>query len=83
MKSVIFTYTSRARGQEGEASTNILLEDAQAAAVKAAYDNRKGSSEISDILLRVKVDDLCAASETLRGRRYVHDSIKTVEVREV
>ena len=82
MKSVIFTYTSRARGQEGEASTNILLEDAQAAAVKAAYDNRKGSSEISDIL-RCKVDDLCAASETLRGRRYVHDSIKTVEVREV
>ncbi len=45
MKSVIFTYTSRARGQEGEASTNILLEDEQAAAVKAAYDNRKGAAK--------------------------------------
>lgn len=83
MKSVIFTYDSRARGEEGEACTNILLEDEQAAAVKAAYDDRQGDSEIADILLRFKVDDLCAASETLRGRRYVHDSIKTVEVREV
>lgn len=83
MKIVIFTYDSRARGEEGEACTNILLEDEQAAAVKAAYDNRKGSSEISDILLRCKVDDLCTASETLRGRRYVHDSVKAVEIREV
>ena len=83
MKIVIFTYDSRARGEEGEASTNILLEDEQAATVKAAYDDRQAHSEISDILLRCKVDDLCAASETLRGRRYVHDSIKTVEVREV
>lgn len=83
MKIVIFTYDSRARGEEGEASTNILLEDEQAAAVKAAYDNRQEQSGISDILLRCKVDDLCAASETLRGRRYVHDSVKTVEIREV
>lgn len=83
MKIVIFTYDSRARGEEGEACTNILLDDVQAATVKAAYDDRQAHSEISDILLRCKVDDLCAASETLRGRRYVHDSIKTVEVREV
>ena len=83
MKIVIFTYDSRARGEEGEASTNILLEDEQAAAVKAAYDNRQEQSGISDILLRCKVDDLCAASETLRGRRYVHDSVKAVGIREV
>lgn len=83
MKIVIFTYDSRARGEEGEACTNILLEDEQAAAVKAAYDNRQAHSGISDILLRCKVDDLCAASETLRGRRYVHDSVKAVEIREV
>ena len=83
MKYAIFTYNIRMKGEEGEACTNILLEDEQAAAVKAAYDNRKGSSEISDILLRCKVDDLCAASETLRGRRYVHDSVKAVEIREV
>lgn len=83
MKYAIFTYNIRMKGEEGKACMTVLLEDAQAAAVKAAYDNRKGSSEISDILLRCKVDDLCAASETLRGRRYVHDSIKTVEVREV
>ncbi len=67
MKNVIFTYDSRAKGEEGEASMTILLDDDRAAVVKAAYDNRQGSSEIEDILLRCKVDDLCAACEALRG----------------
>lgn len=83
MKYVIFTYDIRMKGKEDEACMTVLLDDDRAAVVKAAYDNRQGSSEIEDILLRCKVDDLCAASETLRGRRYVHDSIKTVEIREV
>jgi hypothetical protein len=69
MKNVIFTYDSRAKGEEGEASMTILLDDDRAAVVKAAYDNRQGSSEIEDILLRCKVDDLCAACEALRGAK--------------
>lgn len=67
MKNVIFTYDSRVKGEEGETCMNILLDDDRAAAIKAAYDNRQGSSEIEDILLRCKVDDLCAACEALRG----------------
>ena len=55
MKNVIFTYDIRAKGEEGEASVTILLDDDRAAVVKAAYDNRQGSSEIEDILLRCKV----------------------------
>jgi hypothetical protein len=57
MKNVIFTYDSRAKGEEGEACMTILLDDDRAAVVKAAYDNRQGSSEIEDILLRCKVED--------------------------
>lgn len=82
MKNVIFTYDIRAKGEEGEASVTILLDDDRAAVVKAAYDNRQGSSEIEDILLRCKVDDLCAACEALRGRKYLRDSIKCVEIEE-
>ena len=52
----------------------------RAAVVKVAYDNRQGSSEIEDILLRCKVDDLCAACEALRGRKYLRNSIKCVEI---
>ena len=44
----------------------------------AAYDNRQGNSEIEDILLQCKVDDLCAACEALRGRK----CIKCVEIEE-
>ena len=78
MKNVILTYDSRAKGEEGETCMTILLDDDRAAAVKAAYDNRQGSSEIEDILLRCKVDDLCAACEALRGRK----CIKCVEIEE-
>lgn len=82
MKYVIFTYDIRMKGEEGEASVTILLDDDRAAVVKAAYDNRQGSSEIEDILLRCKVDDLCAACEALRGRKYLRNSIKCVETEE-
>ena len=75
MKNVIFTYDSRAKGEEGEACMTILLDDDRAAVVKAAYDNRQGSSE-----MRCKVDDLCAACEALRGRKYLRNSIKCVEI---
>ena len=78
MKNVIFTYDIRAKGEEGEASVTILLDDDRAAVVKAAYDNR----QIEDILLRCKVDDLCAACEALRGRKYLRNSIKRVEIEE-
>lgn len=67
MKYVIFTYDIRMKGKEDEACMTVLLDDDRAAVVKAAYDNRQGSSEIEDILLRCKVDDLCAAFEALRG----------------
>lgn len=83
MKNVIFTYDSRMKGEEGEACMTVLLDDTRAAAVKAVYDNRQRNSEIEDILLRCKVDDLCAACEALRGRKYIHNSIKCVEVEEV
>ena len=82
MKNVIFTYDIRSNCEEGEASVTILLDDDRAAVVKAAYDNRQGSSEIEDILLRCKVDDLCAACEALRGRKYLRNSIKCVEIEE-
>lgn len=82
MKNVIFIYDIRAKGEEGEASVTILLDDDRAAVVKAAYDNRQGSSKVEDILLRCKVDDLCAACEALRGRKYLRNSIKCVEIEE-
>lgn len=82
MKNVIFTYDSRVKGEKGETCMNILLDDDRAAAIKAAYDNRQGSSEIEDILLRCKVDELCAACEALRGRKYLRNSIKCVKIEE-
>lgn len=42
----------------------------------------RGSSEIEDILLRCKVDELCAACEALRGRKYLRNSIKCVKIEE-
>ena len=82
MKYAIFTYSIRMKGEEGKACMTVLMDDDRAAAVKAAYDNRQGSSEIEDILLRCKVDDLCAACEALRGRKYLRNSIKCVETEE-
>lgn len=82
MKYVIFTYDIRMKGKEDEACMTVLLDDDRAVVVKAAYDNRQGSSEIEDILLRCKVDDLCAACEALRGRKYLRNSIKCVEIEE-
>lgn len=82
MKNVIFTYDSRVKGEEGETCMNILMDDDRAAAIKAAYDNRQGGSEIEDILLRCKVDELCAACEALRGRKYLRNSIKCVKIEE-
>lgn len=82
MKYVIFTYDIRMKGKEDEAYMTVLLDDDRAAVVKAAYDNRQRSSEIEDILLRCKVDDLCAACEALRGRKYLRNSIKRVEIEE-
>jgi len=78
MKCTIFTYNIRMKGEEGKASMTVLMDDDRAAAVKAACDNRQGSSEIEDILLQCKVDDLCAACEALRGRK----CIKCVEIKE-
>ena len=82
MKNITFTYDSWMDGEQGEACMTVLMDDDRAAAVKAAYDNRQGSSEIEDILLRCKVDDLCAACEALRGRKYLRNSIKCVEIKE-
>ena len=82
MKYVIFTCDIRMKGEEDEACMTVLLDDDRAAVVKAAYDNRQGRSEIEDILLRCKVDDLCAACEALRGRKYLRNSIKCVEIEE-
>ena len=70
------------KGEEGETCMNILMDDDRAAAIKAAYDNRQGSSEFEDILLRCKVDELCAACEALRGRKYLRNSIKDVYKRQ-
>ena len=63
MKYAVFTYNIRMKGEEGKACMTVLMDDDRAAAVKSAYDNRQGISEIEDILLRCKVDDLCAACE--------------------
>ena len=69
MKYAVFTYNIRMKGEEGKACMTVLMDDDRAAAVKSAYDNRQGISEIEDILLRCKVDDLCAACEALRGAK--------------
>lgn len=82
MKNITFTYDGWMDGEQGEACMTVMVDDERAAAVKAAYDNRQGSSEIEDILLRCKVDDLCAACEALRGRKYLRNSIKCVEIEE-
>lgn len=82
MKNITFTYDGWMDGEQGEACMTVMMDDDRAAAVKAAYDNRQGSSEIEDILLRCKVDDLCAACEALRGRKYLRNSIKCVEIEE-
>ena len=58
MKYVIFTYDIRMKGEEDEACMTVLLDDDRAAVVKAAYDNRQGSSEIEDILLPVSYTHL-------------------------
>lgn len=48
MKCAVFTYNIRMKGEEGKASMTVLMDDDRAAAVKAACDNRQGSSEIEE-----------------------------------
>ena len=67
MKNVIFTYDTIQNGERGEACAMILVEDAQA---WAGY------------FLRERGIGFCWSCEHLRGRGYVENSIKSVEVKE-
>lgn len=80
MKKVIFTYGTIQNGESSEACAMILVEDAQAWALQSAFsgkDNTKASC-----FLRERGIGFCWSCEHLRGRSYVENSIKSVEVKE-
>lgn len=80
MKNVIFTYGTIQNGERSEACAMILVEDAQAWALQSAFsgkDNTKAS-----YFLRERGIGFCWSCEHLRGRSYVENSIKSVEVKE-
>ena len=80
MKKVIFTYDTIQNGESSEACAMILVEDAQAWALQSAFsgkDNTKAS-----YFLRERGIGICWSCEHLRGRSYVENSIKSVEVKE-
>ena len=79
MKNVIFTYDSILNGECGEACASILMDDDRAAEIKAAF----ASKSLDGYLLRERANGFCWGCEHLRGRKYVDDSIKSVDVKEV
>lgn len=78
MKNVIFTYDTIQNGERGEACAMILVEDDKAAEIKAAF----ASGSMEDHFIRERANGFCWGCEHLRGRKYVDDSIKAVEVKE-
>ncbi len=79
MKNVIFTYDTIQNGESGEACASILMDDDRAAEIKAAF-----ASKSPDVyLLRERANGFCWGCEHLRGRKYVDNSIKSVENKEV
>lgn len=79
MKNVIFTYDTIQNSECGEACASILMDDGRAAEIKAAF----ASKSPDGYLLRERANGFCWGCEHLRGRKYVDNSIKSVETKEV
>ncbi len=80
MKNVIFTYDTIQNGERGEACAMILVEDAQAWALQSAFSGKDNTQ--AGYFLRERGIGFCWSCEHLRGRGYVVNSIKSVEVKE-
>ena len=82
MKNVIFTYDTIQNGERGEACAMVLVDDDKAAEIKVAFDAPAAMPSAKRIILREQANGFCWGCEHLRGRKYVDDSIKAVEVKE-
>ena len=80
MKNVIFTYDTIQNGERSEACVMILVEDAQAWALQSAFSGK--SNTHAGYFLRERGIGFCWSCEHLRGRGYVENSIKSVEVKD-
>lgn len=83
MKNLTITYDTMQNGEVGEACVFIPMEDAQANKIKAAFEKSELLSRREAYDLRDAVSGLVKYCERARGREYMSDSIKTVEVKEV
>lgn len=83
MKNLTVTYDALQNGESGEACVSIPMDDEQAERIKAAFDGSAVISKREVFDLRDAVSGFVKICERARGREYVSDSIKTVEVKEV
>ena len=83
MKNLTITYDTMQNGEVGEACVFIPMEDAQANKIKAAFEKSALLSKREAYDLRDAVNGFVKYCERARGREYMSDSIKTVEVKEV
>lgn len=83
MKNLTITYDTMQNGEVGEACVFIPMEDAQANKVKAAFEKSELLSKREAYDLRDAVNGFVKYCERARGREYMSDSIKTVEVKEL
>lgn len=83
MKNLTITYDALQNGEVGEACVFIPMEDAQANKIKAAFEKSELLSKREAYDLRDAVSGFVKYCERARGREYMSDSIKTVEVKEV
>ena len=81
MKNVVFTYDTIQYGERGEACAMILLEDDRAKAIKEAFGEHPEDPHKA-YFLRERAIGFCWSCEHIRGRGYVDNSIKSVEVKE-
>lgn len=83
MKNLVITYDALQNGESGETCVSITMEDEQAEKIKAAFEDSEILSKREAFDLRDAVNGFVKFCERARGREYVSDSIKAVEVREV
>lgn len=83
MKNLTITYDTMQNGEVGEACVFIPMEDAQANKIKAAFEKSELLSRREAYDLRDAASGFVKYCERARGREYMSDSIKTVEVKEV
>lgn len=83
MKNLTITYDTMQNGEVGEACVFIPMEDAQANKIKAAFEKSELLSKREAYDLRDAASGFAKCCEHARGREYVDESIKTVEIEEV